>query len=125
MLEELVFEEFSAYFKIFYDFLIGVFYELTRVRSNGFDESAAIVYHLYERKIILSADVGVVFAERGRDMNYACSVGKRNVIVVGYVKRLFFERTERVREHRFVLDVFVVFTFLFAYEFVFFEKSRH
>ena len=65
MLEELVFEEFSAYFKVFYDFLIGVFYELTRVRSNGFDESAAIVYHLHERQIILSADVGVVFAERG------------------------------------------------------------
>ena len=125
MLEELVFEEFSAYFKVFYDFLIGVFYELTRVRSNGFDESAAIVYHLYERQIILSADVCVVFAERGRYMNDARSVGKSYVIVVRNVKRLFFERTERVREHRLVFGVFVVFTFLFAYEFVFFEKSRH
>ena len=53
------------------------------------------------------------------------SVRKRDVLGIGYIKRLFFERTEGVREHRLVFGTLVRFAFLSRYDFVFLEKSRH
>ena len=65
MFEEYVFEKNAAFFKVFYDKFVGVFYEHSLIGFDGVDKSAPVVYHLYERKIVFLADERVVLAERG------------------------------------------------------------
>ena len=122
MLEKYVFEQFSAFFKIFDDEFIRVFDEHSLIRLYRVHESATVVYHLNEWQIVLSSHVRVVLAERRGDMNYSRAVGQGNVIVVGDVKRFLSERSESVREHRLVFDVFVILAFLFRNDFVVLEE---
>ena len=86
-------------------------------------ESAALVHHLQERKIVLPAHVRVVLAECGGDMHHARAVGKRHIVVAGDVKRLLLAVV--AVEKRFVTSVFVFFARLYGQYFVFFKVRRH
>ncbi len=125
MFKKHVFEKLARDFKILYDELVRVFYEHSFIRLDSVDKSASVVDHLYEGKLIFSADVRVVLAECGRDVNDTRTVGKSYVAVVSHVKRLFFKRSDGVREHRFVFDVFVFRTFLSRNNLVILEKRRN
>ena len=74
MLEKHVLEQFSTFFKVFDDEFIRVFDEHSLIRLHRVHESAAVVYHLNEWQIVLSANVRVVLAERRGDMNYSRAV---------------------------------------------------
>ena len=103
-------------------------HELVRIldehaRPLGLVGQAALrIHQLHERQVVFAAHARVVLAERRGDMNYSRAVGQGNVIVVGDVKRFLSERSERVREHRLVFDVFVILAFLFRNDFVVLEE---
>jgi hypothetical protein len=121
------FEKFVFAFKFLDDIFVGVFAEQSFKIVNGIFESASVVNHLHERKIVFFADFAVVLAECGCDMDYTRAVGESNVRVVRDVITLFL-CTSFVVEKRFVFDVFVLAALLGVNLDVFcfvFEKGRN
>ena len=121
-----ILEKNVPFFQFFYNKFVRVLDEHAFIKRDFVFESAAVVYHLNERKVIFLTDSAVVDAERRGDMDYARTVGKRDVIVVGDVKRLFAEGAERAVVHRLVLRILVVRAFLYPLYFVsfLFKKGR-
>ncbi len=121
-----IFEKNVSFFQFFYNKFVRVLDEHAFIKRYFVFKSAAVVYHLNERKVVFLTDSAVVDAERRGDMDYARTIGKRDVIVVGDVKRLFAEGAERAVVHRLVFRVLVVRAFLHALNFVcsLFEKGR-
>ena len=97
-----ILEKNVSFFQFFYNKFVRVLNEHAFIKRYFVFESAAVVYHLNERKIVFLTDPAVVHAERRGDMDYARAVGKRDVIVASDEKRLFAERAERAVVHRLV-----------------------
>ena len=110
MLELRRFKKLALSVEVFKNYGIGVLYEHTRVRSFG-GKIALAVYELYERQVVLLADLRVVLTESGGDVNYTCTVGHGNVIIAGNVKAflmLLFGAHARALVKRLVFFIFEV-----------------
>ena len=70
-------------------------------------EFTFFVNELYDGQVVFFTHLIVVFTERGRDMNNARTVGKRNVRITRYKMRFFavIENFFAKRIQRFVLFV--------------------
>ena len=109
-------------FHIFYDQLVGVLTEYPRVSAAVFRHAAAVVHQLDERQFVSSADLGVVFTERGRDVHDARAVGQCNVVGVSDVIGFLFESPLRKREKRKIFFALVVLALFGGKHFIIFEK---
>ena len=67
---------------------VGLFNKGAGVWSLG-SKITLTVNKLNKRKVILSANLGVIFTKSGSNMNNTCTVGHSNVTVTGDIVTLF------------------------------------
>ena len=78
----------ALFVKVFKHHRVGFLYEYACVRCFG-SHIALAVNELYERQVVFSADLSVVFTESGSNMNNTCTVCKCYIGVAYYIVALF------------------------------------
>ena len=81
-------EQLTSFFKIYKNFFINIFTECTCPRCF-LSHFTLTVNKLYERQVVLSADIRVVLTECRSDMNDTCTVCKSYITVASYIISLF------------------------------------
>ena len=74
----------ALFVKVLKHHRIGFLYEYACVRCFGSHITFA-VNKLYERQVILSADLSVIFTECRSNMNNTCTVCQRYIVVAYYI----------------------------------------
>jgi len=109
-------EQLTSFFKIYKNFFINIFTECTCPRCF-LSHFTLTVNKLYERQVVLSADIRVVLTECRSDMNDTCTVCKSYITVASYIISLFIRCYEI--EQRLIFLVFKVSTDILFNHFIF------